>query len=386
MLVERRKILTMLYEGKITVDGAEELLDALEEAPEPMPELKVEIIGESPKLQQALSIMDKAAKAASPVLIVGESGTGKEIAARYIHQESSRRDRPFIGVSCTALPEMLVESELFGHERGAFTGATNTRPGKIELASGGTLFLDEITVLPIESGRKLQRVLTDGEMYRVGGTKTIPVDVRVIAATNKNLGVEANENRFDRDLFYSLSVITVTMPTLRERKEDIPILAEYFLKSRAARNNRAVPTISDEALNILKDYSWPVNVRELANVIERALVFCEDDIILPEHVILPQVEVPAQTDIVELEIIRATMSGTFYRSPSPDDPSFVKVGDEVRAGDVLCLIEAMTLFNPIKAEFDCYIVEILVENSRPVEDDQPLFKIRRKSEHGEDVR
>ena len=287
MLVERRKVLTMLYEGKITVDGAEELLDALEEAPEPMPELKVEIIGESPKLQEALSIMDKAAKATSPVLIVGESGTGKEIAARYIHQESSRRDRPFIGVSCTALPEMLVESELFGHERGAFTGATNTRPGKIELASEGTLFLDEITALPIESGRKLQRVLTDGEMYRVGGTKTIPVDVRVIAATNKNLGVEANENRFDRDLFYSLSVITVTMPTLRERKEDIPILAEYFLKSSAAKNNRAVPTISDEALNILKDYSWPVNVREFANVIERALVFCEDDIILPEHIILP---------------------------------------------------------------------------------------------------
>ncbi|MBC8230257.1 sigma-54-dependent Fis family transcriptional regulator [bacterium] len=287
MLVERRKVLTMLYEGKITVDGAEELLDALEETPEPMPELKVEIIGESPKLQQALSIMDKAAKATSPALIIGEHGTGKEIAARYIHQKSVRRDRPFIAVNCAATPEILIESELFGHERGAFTGAVTAKRGLIESAYGGTLFLDEITALPIESGRKLQKVLTDGEMYRVGGTRTIPVDVRVIAATNKNLGVEANENRFDRDLFYSLSVITVTMPTLRERKEDIPILAEYFLKSSAAKNNRAVPTISDEALNILKDYSWPVNVRELANVIERALVFCEDDIILPEHIILP---------------------------------------------------------------------------------------------------
>ena len=287
MLAERRKILTMLYEGKITVDGAEELLDALEEAPEPAPELKVEIIGESPKLQESLSIMDKAAKAESPVLIVGENGTGKELAARYIHQKSSRRDRLFIAVNCAATPKALLESELFGHERGAFTGAVSAKRGLIESAYGGTLFLDEITVLPIESGRKLQRVLTNGEMCRVGGTETIPVDVRVIAATNRNLGVEANQNRFDRDLFYSLSVITITLPPLRERKGDIPILAEYFLKSSAAKNNRAVPTISDDALNILKDYSWPGNVREFANVIEQALVFCEDDIILPEHVILP---------------------------------------------------------------------------------------------------
>jgi DNA-binding NtrC family response regulator len=287
MLAERRRILTMLYEGKITVDGAEELLDALEEAPEPTPELKVEMVGESPKLKQALAIMDKAAKATSPVLIVGEHGTGKELAARYIHQKSSRRDRPFIAVNCAATPETLIESELFGHERGAFTGAVTAKRGLIESAYGGTLFLDEITALPIESGRRLQRVISDGEIYRVGGTEIIPVDVRVIAATNRNLGVEANQNRFDRDLFYSLSVITFALPPLRERKEDIPILAEYFLKSRAAKNNRAVPTISDEALTILKDYSWPGNVRELASVIEQALVFCEDDIILPEHITLP---------------------------------------------------------------------------------------------------
>jgi len=287
MLSERRKVLTMLHEGKITVDEAEELLDALEKVPEPAPELKVEIIGESPKLKQALAIMDKAAKATSPVLIIGEIGTGKQIAAQYIHQKSSRRDRPFIMVDCAALPEILIESELFGHERGAFTGATNARPGKIELAYGGTLFLAEITALSIESGRKLQRVLTRGEICRIGGTRTIPVDVRVIVATNRNLEVEVNQNRFDRDLFYSLSVITITMPPLREMKEDIPLLAEYFLKSRAAKNNRAVPTISDDAIAILKDYSWPGNVREFANVIERALVFCENDIILPEHIILP---------------------------------------------------------------------------------------------------
>ena len=277
----------MLYEGKITVDGAEELLDALEEAPEPMPELRVEMVGESQKLKQALAIMDKAAKATSSVLIVGEHGTGKELAARYIHQKSSRRDRPFIAVNCAATPETLIESELFGHERGAFTGAVSAKRGLIESAYGGTLFLDEITVLPIESGRRLQRVISDGEIYRVGGTESIPVNVRVIAATNRNLGMEANQNRFDRDLFYSLSVITVALPPLRERKEDIPLLAEYFLKSRAAKNNRAVPTISDEALTILKDYSWPGNVREFATVIEQALVFCEDDIILPEHITLP---------------------------------------------------------------------------------------------------
>jgi transcriptional regulator with PAS, ATPase and Fis domain len=287
MLAERRKVLTMLYESKITVDEAEELLDALEEVPEPAPELKVEIIGESPELKQALSIMDKAAKAESPVLIIGENGTGKELGARYIHQNSSRRGKPFIAVNCTATPESLIESEIFGHERGAFTGAVTAKRGLIESAYGGTIFFDEITALPIGLGRKLRRVLTDAEMYRVGGTETIPVDVRVIAATNKNLGIEANQNRFDRDLFYSLSVITVTMPTLRERKEDIPILAEYFLKSRAAKNNRAVPQISDDALAILKDYSWTGNVRELASVIERALVFFEDDVILPEHVILP---------------------------------------------------------------------------------------------------
>ncbi|MBM3238785.1 AAA family ATPase [Candidatus Poribacteria bacterium] len=417
MLAERRRILTMLHEGKITVDEAEELLDALAETPEPAPELKVEIIGESPKLKQALSIMDKAAKATSPVLIVGEHGTGKELAARYIHQKSARCDSPFIAMNCAATPEALIESELFGHERGAFTGAISAKRGLIESAYGGILFLDEITALSIESGRRLQRVIADGETRRVGGMETIPVDVRIIAATNRNLGVEANQNRFDRDLFYSLSVITITMPPLREMKEDIPLLAEYFLKARAAKNNRAVPTISDDAIAILKDYSWPGNVRELATVIERALVFCEDDIILPEYVILPpdhmkepeehgeplqnkmrkipasvmpssshQAKVTAQTDTIEMEIIRATMSGTFYRSPSPDDSPFVTVGDEVRTGDVLCLIEAMTLFNPIKAEFDCYIVEILVENSRPVEDDQPLFKVRRKSEHRENIR
>jgi two-component system NtrC family response regulator len=287
MLSERRKVLTMLHEGKITVDEAEELLDALEKVPEPAPELKVEIIGESPKLKQALSIMDKAAKAESPVLIVGESGTGKELAAMYIHQKGSRRDRPFIAVNCAALPEMLIESELFGHERGAFTGATNAKRGRFELADGGTLFLDVVEEINNKTQVKLLRVLDTREFERVGGVETHHVDVRIIAATNRNLWEAVQKGEYQEDLYHRLSVITVTLPPLRERKEDIPLLAEYFLKSRATKNNRAVPTISDEALNILEDYSWPVNVRELANVIERALVFCEGDIILPEHIILP---------------------------------------------------------------------------------------------------
>jgi len=242
-----------------------------------------EIIGKSKAMQSVFALIDKVAAGESTILIEGESGTGKELVAHAIHRKSERTEMPFVRVNCGALNDNLLESELFGHEKGAFTGAIKQRKGRFELAEGGTLFLDEIGDISSTMQVKLLRVLQEKEFERVGGEQTIRCDVRVISATNKNLQQAISENKFREDLFYRLSVIPFTLPALRERKEDIEVLVDFFMDKLAKKTNP--PIISAEVIQAFKTYSWPGNIRELENLIERLLVISsEDEITLPEVV------------------------------------------------------------------------------------------------------
>ena len=236
-----------------------------------------EVVGTSPVLQAVLSRAAKVAPTDSTVLITGETGTGKELIARAIHKRSQRSARAFVSVNCAAIPQSLITSELFGHEKGAFTGATQQRLGRFELAEGGTLFLDEIGELPMETQIALLRVLQEREFERVGGTEAICADVRVIAATNRDLQGAITAGTFRSDLFYRLNVFPITIPPLRERKEDIPALVSYLVDRYAKRAGRKIRGIRKSALDLLKSYSWPGNIRELQNVIERSLIVCETD-------------------------------------------------------------------------------------------------------------
>ncbi|WP_375773500.1 sigma-54 dependent transcriptional regulator [Archangium gephyra] len=246
------------------------------------------IIGESPQLQDVFKIIDKVADTPSTVLINGESGTGKELIASALHGASSRRDKPFIKINCAAIPHNLLESELFGYERGAFTGAVTSKPGRFELADGGTLFLDEIGEIPVEMQVKLLRALQEGEFERVGGIKTTRVDVRLIAATNRDLQAEIEAGRFRKDLYYRLAVVPIVLPPLRERRADIPMLAGHFVEKYNRKLNKKIEGISDDAMALLQAYNWPGNIRELENLIERVLLFADGPSItakdLPEPV------------------------------------------------------------------------------------------------------
>ncbi|MGM0669778.1 MAG: sigma-54-dependent transcriptional regulator [Gemmatimonadota bacterium] len=234
-----------------------------------------EIVGESPQMQEVFRWVDRVARSESTVMIYGESGTGKELVARAIHAGSPRRDKAFIRVNCGALPEGLLDSELFGHEKGAFTGAERQRRGRFELAHGGTLFLDEIGTINQTTQVRLLRVLQERELERVGGEETIPVDVRIIAATNTPMKDLQSGGAFREDLFYRLHVVPITIPPLRERKSDVPVLVQHFLNKLAERTNARITGVSEEAMEQLLDYDWPGNVRELENVMERALVLSE---------------------------------------------------------------------------------------------------------------
>ncbi|MDN5331072.1 MAG: hypothetical protein PWP45_297 [Tepidanaerobacteraceae bacterium] len=246
------------------------------------------IVGRSGKLLDALAVASKAAATTSTVLIRGESGTGKELVARAIHYASRRKEAPFVRVNCPAIPHTLMESELFGHEKGAFTGALYQKIGKFELADGGTIFLDEIGELNVEMQAKLLRVLQDREFERVGGNQTIKVDVRVIAATNRNLEEMVKRGEFREDLYYRLNVVPIVLPPLRERKEDIPDLAEHFLSKLSRELEKEVNAITHRAMKYLLSYDWPGNVRELENVIERAINITDDNVIdaddLPSYI------------------------------------------------------------------------------------------------------
>jgi len=243
------------------------------------------IIGDSKSLHRVLNLANKAAQSDSNVLVEGETGTGKELFAEYIHKQSARKDKPFVVINCASLPDQLIESELFGHEKGAFTDAKSTKQGLVEIAHGGTLFLDEIGELSLALQPKLLRFLENGEYRRIGGVTNLNSNVRVIGATNRNLLEEADSKNFRRDLLFRLNVITLTIPPLRERKEDIIILANYFLQAKSPV--RSPKRLSMEAAQILEDYNFTGNVRELEHIIERAIIFAEGDFINPEDLNLP---------------------------------------------------------------------------------------------------
>ncbi len=251
------------------------------------------IVGKSPLMKQVFRIVQKISRTGSNVLIAGESGTGKELIARAIHSRGVRCDGPFIPVNCAAIPQELLESEFFGHEKGSFTGAYERKIGKFELAHRGILFLDEISTLRLELQAKLLRVLQEGEFMRVGGSHSIHVDVQIIAATNQNLKQMVTENTFREDLFYRLNVLPVTLPPLRERTSDIPMLVEHFLKDIGYRLNRKTAGVTPEVMKLLESYHWPGNIRELENLLERMVAFSSDGFSigienLPVEVIMPK--------------------------------------------------------------------------------------------------
>jgi len=245
-----------------------------------------QLIGQSSVMRQIHELVQRVGPTDSTVLVTGESGTGKELVARAIHYNSARANAPFIKVNCAALPENLLESEIFGHEKGAFTGAVTRRPGRFELAHRGTLLLDEISEIPLGLQAKLLRVLQEREFERVGGTRPIKVDVRIVATTNRNLDEEIEAKRFREDLFFRLNVIPITLPPLRERGGDVPLLAQHFVERYSRENNRPPKAIAPDALEAMLHYSWPGNVREVQNVIERAIVLDVADEIRLEHLAL----------------------------------------------------------------------------------------------------
>ncbi len=233
------------------------------------------MVGISPAMRAIYDMVARVADSPSTVLITGESGTGKELIARALQRGSSRRDKPLIKVNCAAIPKDLVESELFGYQKGAFTGAVGDKPGRFELADGGTLFLDEIGEIPVEIQVKLLRALQESEFERVGGIKTLKVDVRLIAATNRDLKALIAEGRFREDLYYRLAVVPIALPPLRERREDIPLLVRHFIEKYDRRLGKKVEGIDDDALQLLVDYAWPGNIRELENLMERSVLFAD---------------------------------------------------------------------------------------------------------------
>ena len=231
-----------------------------------------DMIGKSPRMVEIFDLINRVADCDSTILINGETGTGKGLVARAIHRKSRRRSKPFISINCGAIPENLLESELFGHVKGAFTGATCSKPGKFELADGGTVFLDEIGDMSPDLQVKVLKVLEEGEFEPVGGAKTLKVDVRIIAATHRDLSEEVQKGNFREDLFYRLYVIPMSLPSLRERPDDIPLLTRYFVEQANCKNHRQVKGFSEEALAALENHSWPGNVRELKNLVERLIV------------------------------------------------------------------------------------------------------------------
>ncbi|MBV8330049.1 MAG: sigma-54-dependent Fis family transcriptional regulator [Verrucomicrobia bacterium] len=265
------------------------------------PQLTVEqyqdsLVGQSQPMQQVFKMVGRVSHSDAPVMITGESGSGKELVARAIHHYSSRSTQPFIAINCAAIPENLLESELFGHEKGAFTGAASQRIGRFEQSNGGTLFLDEIGDMPLGVQSKILRVLQEGEFSRVGGNATVKTDVRIIAATNKTLEQEVARKHFREDLFYRLNVVRIHLPPLRQRKEDVNLLAEYFLKKIATQKHLPQLKLSEEAVKLMEEYPWPGNVRELENTIQRACVLATSDVLLPKDIPLGLAAQPPDGD------------------------------------------------------------------------------------------
>jgi two-component system response regulator HydG len=307
------------------------------------------LVGQSPAFRAFMDVLAQAAPSTATVLLIGESGTGKELAARFLHEASPRTKGPFVAVNAAALPESILEAELFGVEKGAFTGAVARKEGRFERAHGGTLFLDEVGEMSPSAQVKLLRVLQEGELERLGGTQTIRVDVRLVAATNKDLTREVQEGRFREDLYYRLNVVEVRIPSLASRREDIPLLAEHFLKRYAAKNSKTLRGFADEATKVLENYAWPGNIRELEHAMERAVVLCRGDTItvndLPEAVrkgpigSASQIVIPIGTPMEEIErrVIHETLRHT--------------KGDKNLAARMLG-IAARTIYRKLAAEED----------------------------------
>jgi DNA-binding NtrC family response regulator len=254
------------------------------------------LVGTNAKMAAQLTIAKQAAQSDVTVLLLGETGTGKEVVARAVHRWSPRRSKPFVTVNCAALPEQLLENELFGHEKGSFTGAFKREPGKVEVAEGGTVFLDEIGDMPLPLQSRLLRVLQDQTFYRVGGTQPVHTNVRFIAATNKDIRRAIHENAFREDLYYRLAVITLTLPPLRERMDDVPALARHFLDCAVRRGIHRSCALSDHAARALQQYQWPGNIRELENVLMRAAILCPEETLEPAYLHLPDSPFPSQAD------------------------------------------------------------------------------------------
>lgn len=263
-----------------------------------------ELVGSTPQMHRIFKMIEDVAPSTASTLILGETGTGKELVANAIHYQSDRACMPFVALHCAALSEGVLESELFGHEKGAFTGAVQLRKGRFELADGGTLFLDEVGELSLKVQVKLLRILEKGEFERVGGEKTIKVDVRLIAATNRDLEREVSEGRFREDLFYRLNVITIHLPPLRERREDIPLLSNFFVIKYAKKYKKELKGFTPEAMEALCAYHWQGNVRELENVIERSIVLCKKNVVAVDH--LPKNIVPNKEDRSTIKIHMGT--------------------------------------------------------------------------------
>jgi DNA-binding NtrC family response regulator len=247
----------------------------------------VHLVGTNAKLAAQLAIAKQAAQSDATVIILGETGTGKEVVARAIHRWSPRREKPFVAINCASLPEHLLENELFGHEKGSYTGAVKREPGKIEIAEGGTVFLDEIGDMPLPLQTRLLRVIQDQTFYRVGGTQSVHTNVRFVAATNKDIQRAIQEGTFRQDLYYRLAVITVPLPPLRERMDDVPALARHFLNRAVRMGIHRSCALSDHAIQALQQYPWPGNIRELENVLMRAVILCPEDTLEPSNLYLP---------------------------------------------------------------------------------------------------
>ncbi len=337
---------------------------------------KYGLVGQSTEMHSIFAVIDKVADSPTTVLITGESGTGKELVAKALHEQSSRKGEPFIKINCAAIPKTLMESELFGYEKGAFTGATSSKPGRFELANAGTLFLDEIGEIPVEMQVKLLRAIQESEFERVGGLKTIKVDVRLITATNRDLEAEIKNGNFREDLYYRLNVVPIQIPPLRKRSGDIPLLVQHIIKKFNERLKKNISGIADDALAALEGHLWPGNIRELENVLERTILFCKGERI--ERADLQLSSNPASEPPAPLMPRTATTSGAM---PPITDEDLEDEGDGVvgeassqTSGSLKDIVRAET--SRVEREL---IVKALEETGGNVTQAARLLKISRKS-------
>jgi len=329
---------------------------------------KYGLVGQSPEMKAIFSVIERVADTPSTVLITGESGTGKELVAKALHEQSSRKHAPFIKINCAAIPKTLMESELFGYEKGAFTGATSSKPGRFELAHDGTLFLDEIGEIPVEMQVKLLRAIQESEFERVGGLKTIKVDVRLITATNRDLEQEIQRGNFREDLYYRLNVVPLQIPPLRKRSGDIPLLVSHIIKKFNERLKKTITGISEECLAALEGHPWPGNIRELENVLERTILFCKGDRIDRADL---QLATPGQA---EAPPAPRTTTGTLVAVPEDVDEDEAAEPAGTQSGSLKDIVRAET--SRVEREL---IVKALDETGGNVTQAARLLKISRKS-------